>query len=366
MMPARFAARRLIVAGMCVLMLNVVAVRAARGDNGNVSAIKSPRTVVRVAVLDNPPYASQGPHGFEGPSVEAFRRIAADNNWDVDFKIEKSQDDVIGALITHQAEIGIGHLNVTPERSLMVQFSDPDEIDALALMVRSEDGGFKLLRIAKMIFNWDAFFLFGLGLIAVLLGGRLITMIESRRNPEMFPTGRDNAWWAAQTMIAHNCGHKLPFSERGRYIAMLLMLGGTIFTAQITAVLTTDLSASIEEDAPITEVGEIGRRTVATVHDSYGQQWLQQSLIRTRGYKSVSACVAALERQEVSAVVYDRKALHRVMREKHSPHLKIVGATFGTHPHAIMLNRNSPYLAAVNRGIAKLLDSPELEKLFGD
>lgn len=62
-----------------------------------------------------------------------------------------------------------------------------------------------------------------------------------------------NAWRAAQRLIAHNCGNKLPFSQRGRYLAimLMLMLGGTMFTAQITALLTISLAASTVEDAPI-------------------------------------------------------------------------------------------------------------------
>jgi hypothetical protein len=60
-----------------------------------------------------------------------------------------------------------------------------------------------------------------------------------------------NAWRTAQRLIAHNCGNKLPFSQRGRYLAIMPMLGGTVFTAQITALLTISLAASTVEDAPI-------------------------------------------------------------------------------------------------------------------
>jgi ABC-type amino acid transport substrate-binding protein len=320
--------------------------------------------VVRVAVLNNPPYAYLGPNGFKGPSVKAFNRIAADNNWRVVFALQQTQDDVIGALVSHQADIGIGHLHITAERAMIVDVSDPDEIDSLALLTKEEGGSLRLLHIGSAILSKNMLALFVLGLVLILICGSLIRIIESRYNAEFPPEFRHNAWWAAQTMVAHNCGNKLPRSERGRYIAILLMLGGTIFTAQITAVLTTSMAASLAEDAPITGIGDIGGRRVATVYDSYGQQWLQQNLLKMKVYKVAQDCVAALEREEVSAVVYDETGLRRILAKSGSKDLKIVGPTFGTHAHGIMLSKHSQYLAAINRGIAKLVDSGEMQKLY--
>lgn len=115
--------------------------------------------------------------------------------------------------------------------------------------------------------------------------------------PEQF---RENAWWAAQTLVAHNCGGKLPFSERGRYIAIMLMLGGTVLTAEITAVLTTSLADSIKENAPITGIGDVGERRIATVKDTYAQNWLQENLVKIRSYKTAEDCADAVERGEVA------------------------------------------------------------------
>ena len=320
---------------------------------------------VRVAVLDNPPYASKGPDGFKGPSVELFKKIAADNNWRFDFTLEESQDAIIEALVTHKVDIGIGHLNVTPERSLMVEFSDPDEIDSLAMVVRQENRIVKLLHIGGILLNWTMFELFLLGLVVILLCGRIIKAIEGRHNSDMFPPEfRHNAWWAAQTMIAHNCGNRLPFSERGRYIALLLMLGGTIFTAQITAVLTTNLAASIEDEAPIAGIGDIRKRKVATVNDSYAQHWLQENLVRTKEYRDVRECISALKREKVSAVVYDEEALRRILKKPGSEGLKLVGSSFGTHPHAIMLGKHSPYLNAINKAVNGLIDSGQMNQFY--
>lgn len=70
--------------------------------------------------------------------------------------------------------------------------------------MRAEGRVPRLLRLASMILNWNMLVLFALGLVVILVCGHAIKVIEARHNPEIFPPQfRRNAWWAAQTMIAH-------------------------------------------------------------------------------------------------------------------------------------------------------------------
>lgn len=325
--------------------------------------------VIRVAALNNPPYVTAAPGGLQGLSIASFKTIAARNGWKVDFILEQTQDDVVNAIITHRADIGIGGLTPTTQLSLIVDYSDANQIVPLALLVKREGAWPKLWHTlgstGGAFLNGKMLVLLAIGLVGVLIAGYFIRTIERRRNAEMFPgIYRDNAWWAAQTLVAHNCGSKLPLSERGRYIAITLMLGGTVLTAEITAVLTTSLAESIRENAPITEIGDIGERRVATVNDSYAQDWLQQNLIKIRSYKTAEDAAQAVERGEVAGAVFDEPALRRVLAHGGFGDLEIVGDTFGSHPHAFMVGKRSPYLPALNDGLASLLASEEWQKLY--
>jgi ABC-type amino acid transport substrate-binding protein len=326
------------------------------------------QTLIRIAALNNPPYVSVGPDGLQGLSIATFKIMAAQNDWKVDFILEKTQDDLINAIIANKADIGIGGITPTPELGLIVDFSDANQLVPLALLVKKEGRWSKLLHTlestAGAFVSGEMLALFAFGIVVILVAGYLIRMIERRRNPAMFPEQfRDNAWWAAQTLVAHNCGNKLPLAERGRYIAIMLMLGGTVFTAEITALLTTNLAASINANAPITGIGDVGVRRIATVDDSYAQDWLQQNLMTIRSYKTAEGCVEAVEKGQTFGAVFDEMALLRVLSTGKFKDLKIAGDPFGSHPHAFVLRKRSPYLAAVNQGLSTFLSSKQWELL---
>ena len=353
----------ILAAGLAMLFLGVQANALAAG-----STQPSESTVIRIAALNNPPYVTVGPAGLQGSAITSFQRIADQNKWKIEFIPEQTEDDLANAIISYQADIGIGGIVPTPELALIVDFSDANQIVPLALLVKQEQRWPKLLHTFQgtvgVFLNAKMLTLFSVGIIGILLAGYYVRMIERRRNAEMFPEQfRENAWWAAQTLVAHNCGSKLPFSERGRYIAIMLMLGGTVLTAEITAVLTTSLADSIKENAPITGIGDVGDRRIATVKDTFAQNWLQENLIKIRSYKTAEDCAEAVERGDVSGAVFDEPALRRVLTHGNYRDLDIVGDTFGSHPHAFMVRKRSPYLPTLNEGIASLLRSGEWQTL---
>src|SRR5271167_1203974 len=153
MRQGSFTKAKLVAAAFAGFVLVQLATNPAHCATQNVAAGGTipEHSVVRVAVLDNPPYSYFGANGFKGPSVRALERIAAANKWHVAFALEPTQDAVIAALVSHHADIGIGHLHVTSERAMIVDLSDPDEIDSLSLLTREEKGGLKLLHMGSII-----------------------------------------------------------------------------------------------------------------------------------------------------------------------------------------------------------------------
>lgn len=324
---------------------------------------------LRVAALANPPFVVQGPDGLQGLSIAAFNIIAARQGWTVRYILEPNLDALTTAIITHQADIGIGGITPTPELGLIVDFSDANQVVPLALAVRQEGAWSRRLHVIgnalSLLFSSEMLILLLLGLAASLVAGFVIRRIEERRNGQMFPpVFRHNAWWAAQTLIAHNCGAKLPETERGRYLAIVLMLGGTVFTAEITAVLTTGLATSIRATAPITSIGDVGSRPIATVRDSYAKTWLQQNLVNIRSFPTAARAVAAVKDGTVAGVAYDQLALAQALRTPAGAGLVMVGDSFGSHPHAFMLPKRSPYRDALNESLTALLPTPEWQALI--
>ncbi len=247
-----------------------------------------------------------------------------------------------------------------------MDYSNVTIISSLGLAVKKKRNSFNAFyRLTDMVLNRDILILIVVAVVLALTCGAAIQLIERRHDGgTRFPKEyRHNAWWAAQTLVAHNCGNKLPHSERGRHIALLLMLGGTILTAQLTALMTTNLSSVVAESAPITQIGDVGRHRVAVMNDSYAQQWSQQNFIHTKSYRTIKDCLEAVQKGEVAAAICDEGKIKHLLTQDSSLDLKLTGPAFGAHQYAFILKKNSPYFAAVNSGIDSLFESGRMSEM---
>ncbi len=320
---------------------------------------------VRVVYLNRWPYSFNTPEGPKGASIDVLNLIAAQNNWSISFQQANTQEQVVTRLVSNAADMAVGGLTITMDRTLFLDFGHVYQIVPLQMVVRDSTGKMEVFRHLMLgLINPAMLNILALGIGVTVLAGWLISRLESGQNPDIFPPSfHENVWWSGQTLVAHNCGARVPRSHRGRTIAMFLMFGGTIFTAQITALLTTNLSRSLEANAPITGPSDISGRLVGTVKDTYALEWLVGNLITAQGYPTLDDALNALERGEVSAVVFDSYALIPAMAQRTDSHLRLIGSHFGVHPHAILMQKDSPYRSAVNTSISHLIENGSLDDI---
>ncbi len=320
---------------------------------------------VRVVYLNRWPYSFNTPEGPKGASIDVLNLIANQNNWSISYQQANTQEQVVTKLVSNAADMAVGGLTITMDRTLFLDFGHVYQIVPLQMVVRDSTGKLEVYRHLVMgLVNPAMLTILALGVGVTVVAGWLISRLESGRNPEVFPPSfHENVWWSGQTLVAHNCGARVPRSHRGRTIAMFLMFGGTIFTAQITALLTTNLSRSLEANAPITGPSDISGRLVGTVKDTYALEWLVGNLITAQGFATLDEALDALERGEVSAVVFDSYALIPAMAQRANSHLRLINSHFGVHPHAILMQKDSPFHQPVNISIARLIEDGSLDEI---
>jgi len=300
--------------------------------------------LLRVAFLNRPPYSFATDKGYTGSSVEVLQEIARREGWELQFYEVKTEDAAIASLISDAADVAVGGLTITLERSLIVDYGHVFDIVPLRTLVRKDQGRWQFLSIFGGLLNWGVLALVIVGTVGVVICGFLIRSFEKGKNDKMFPPERKQTiWWSAQTMVAHNCGSFVPVTQRGRLIALLLMVGGTIFTAQLTALLVTSLSHSVGESAPIHGPSDFGNRQIGTVADTEAERWLVDNLVATHAFPSLDEAAEALRTGEVAAVAYDYGALENYLKSNKVSDLVVTGPDFGTHPHAMLLQKNSDY-----------------------
>jgi polar amino acid transport system substrate-binding protein len=113
-------------AGLCALVISAFAGAAPATQ-------AEPATPLRVAVYDLEPYGGQSRDGlFNGASVELWRRLAEDRNWQYQLTLVPRMDDLLSGLQANAYDVAIGAITITPERLTRVDFSYPTHRSGVA------------------------------------------------------------------------------------------------------------------------------------------------------------------------------------------------------------------------------------------
>ncbi|WP_320175627.1 transporter substrate-binding domain-containing protein [Maridesulfovibrio sp.] len=92
------------------------------------------RETIRVGISIFEPWVMQDQNGqYVGFEIDVAKRLAADMGVKVDF-VPTDWDTIIPALIEHEFDIIICGMNMTPERILKVNFSDPYEFNSMSIV----------------------------------------------------------------------------------------------------------------------------------------------------------------------------------------------------------------------------------------
>jgi ABC-type amino acid transport substrate-binding protein len=323
-----------------------------------------PRTV-KVVALERAPYVYRGPSGPAGSAVDALTQVATLNNWRLEWVFVPTQGLATAALLRDSADIAIGALTLTLDRSLTLDYSDIFQavsLSAMSLKDQGEDSN--IVTVMRSVASSSVLSLFGVGIGIILASAVVIRLIERGRNDGMFPpVYRHNIWWSAQTMVAHNCGGNVPHSQVGRLVAMALMIGGTVFTAQMTALLANDLARNIKASGKVSGPADFASHVIATIPDTEAQRWLTDNLIPLKPYATLDDAIAALKRNEAAAVVYDRLALRNFLDKNPTAGLVFVGPSFDEHQHAIFLQKKSPLTEPLNQALRTMMRSGDLDRI---
>jgi hypothetical protein len=185
------------------------------------------------------PFAFERGGALSGYSIELWRRIAQETHLDFEFKTVTTVPEVIAALKSGQADIGVGAISITAEREGIVDFSHPFYESGLQIMAPTQSGS-SSFDAFKKLFTVENAKLLGVLALALIVISHLLWLLERRKNPESFPLGYtagmwEAIWWSICTGITGGCENKAPMGVIGRLVAIVWMLAGMALVATVTA-----------------------------------------------------------------------------------------------------------------------------------
>jgi polar amino acid transport system substrate-binding protein len=323
---------------------------------------------ITVVVKPVAPFVMDDNGKLSGYSIDLWNQVAREAGWtDVKFKRVDTVPEMIDALKTGQADVGVGALSITSERAKQIDFSHPFYDSGLDIMVKGGSGPspFDLL---KRLFTPALVLTFGGIMLALVVVSHILWWFERRHNHEDFPHHYgegivESIWWTTCVLIGGMCMNKDPKGITGRVIGTAWALVGIAMISYLTATATTIMtvdSLGNEISGPHDLVG----KSVATLGGSSAEHYLQeQKGIKLVEFAKIDDAVEALEQDKVKAVVYDSPVLMYYLTENNNKELHLVGHLFDKQKYGFGLQSDSKLRQQLNAALLTVEETDYMDKL---
>lgn len=328
---------------------------------------------LRVYTKPVEPFAFEKEGKAQGFSLELWERVAKEAGLEYELSWVKTMPELMDALKSGKADVGVAAISITSEREKVVDFSQPYYESGLQIMTSPGGGGSSASAIIGAVFTLDFLKLLGTLALALFLASHLLWWFERNKNSENFPVAYrsgvwESLWWTTSVMITGGCENKTPTGVGGRLVAVVWMLSGILLVSYITASVTSAMTVR-SLTTGINGPADLPGQLTATVAGSTAERYLADHHLEYRSFPNADDAVAALGSKEVKAVLYDAPVL-LYKSTKEAGQGKMVGHLFEKQNYGIGLAQGSPHRKAINQVLLKLGEEGYLAELrkkwFGD
>jgi polar amino acid transport system substrate-binding protein len=301
-----------------------------------------------------------------GFSIELWELISKELGMKYELHWVKSVGDVVEAVQTKKADIGIAAISITSEREKLVDFSTPFYESGLSILTNAQ-GASATSAILDSLASVDTLKLIGLLALLLLGTAHLVWLFERKKNPEQFPESYlrgiwESSWWALATILSGGCDAKGPVAVGGRIIGAVWMLICIVAITYFTAVITTIMTVN-QLTSDIKGPGDLPGQKVATVKGSTAETYLRSRGVEVSAFETIDGAYEALAKRQVKAVVYDAPILLYHLKMAGGSQETIVGPLFQRQNYGISLPPDSQYRKAINGALLKLREEGALDEL---
>ncbi|MEH2405884.1 transporter substrate-binding domain-containing protein [Nostoc sp.] len=200
-----------------------------------VSAQK-PTKPLRVATGLATPFVFEKNGQITGFSIDLWHSITEEMNVKSEIFVNPTTQDLLSAIKSGKADVGIGNISITAERDKDFDFSQPMFESGLQILVLNHENGVRSVpSLLAVIFSPALIQLVGIILVIILVPAHIVWFFERHRSEGMIPTlsyfpGIFKAcWWAAATLATQ--ADEMPKSVIGRVVAVVWMFTSVVFVA---------------------------------------------------------------------------------------------------------------------------------------
>lgn len=353
---------------LAVAAFAVIVVVAALGATPGAAAQTqdAPRDV-RVAVRILEPFVLKTPDGtLTGFSIDLWEEIAKRENYRTTYVVTGNVNELIDAVVTGKADVGITAVSITADRQEIVQFSEPMFNGGLQIAVpesraREVGGVWQALRSPTVIA------ILVIMVLSVFVAALIVWLVERRDNPDFAHSGIrgvfEGVWWAVVTMLTVGYGDKVTKSIAGRAFSMVFMAFGVLLVACFTAAFTATLTVSgLQTD--VSGVADLPGKKVVTVKGTTGAAYLKEHEIPAIEAETVDDMIRQLRNGEVDAAVYDGPVLTYAAKPTSGGRIQLVGGAITREYYGIVEQHGSPLSQGIDVALLTVYEDGTYARLY--
>ncbi|MGN6733615.1 MAG: transporter substrate-binding domain-containing protein [Candidatus Binatia bacterium] len=311
-------------------------------------------------------YGQQGQ--LTGFSIELWQEIARQLNVESEFVVKPTVKELLNAVKSNEASVGIAAISITAEREIDFDFSQPMFDSGLQILTPVQGSRTALVEaiIGNLFSTTVLLYVLAVALILLLMA-HLVWWFERRNPPGMlthrayFPGIFEACWWAASTLATQ--ADQMPRAAMARIIAVAWMFMSVVFIAYFTAAVTSSLTVQ-QLRGDINGPEDLPGKRVGSIHGSTSAEYLRQRNLEPLEFAKIEEAYQALENHQIDAVVYDTPILLYYTANDGKGKAQTVGAMFRKENYGIVFPSNSPLRKRVNEALLKLKENGAYDQLY--
>ena len=331
-----------------------------------------PQPHLKVGVYVHEPFVLASGQTYEGFSIDLWNEIVGDLGRGSDFIPYTSIPDLLAAVSSARADVGVSGIFVTEERLKIVDFSQPFLHGGLQVMVHEKRGS-SFIKVWNGLRESGHLKVFGLGIDVILAATLVVTMAERRWNTEFHPdwaNGLAESFYHVMSIVmTGKSSHKGLPGPWGRVLAAVWIAFGVGVVAYITSSVTSIMTVNSLEGI-IKGPRDLPGHKVGIIPGTVGAQYCHNQALDTTPFNSLPEAVTALVAKRIDAIVLDAMTLQWYDNSHLELPITEVGPIFEKKSYAYALPMGSPLRQAINKSLLKQNESGFLETLrkqyFGD
>jgi polar amino acid transport system substrate-binding protein len=336
---------------------------AAPGPSPDASAAPAAITL-RAVSLEGEPFAMRDGDDATGYSIELWDEIALRAGIDTELTWVDDVDDLLEAVRSGAADVGVGPVSMTPERERDLDFTYAYSTGGLGIMVASAGVG-PVEAFIDTVFRPGWLLLGGVLAVLIIAVGVLIWLV--RRGREEWPTDartafHEGAWRSARVFLNSSFGEHEPRSGFGRLVAILWIVAGIVFTSLFTAAVTSTATVSRLQSS-ISGPGDLAGKRILSLPGTTSADWLTERGLAWRRVDYLESAYQDLLDGKADAIVFDQLTLRYDATVQGGGRLAVVGPAFELDPYGFALTQDGAYREAIDTALLSMIHDGSLDAL---